>query len=120
MITDLLWAFLIGGAICAAAQLFMDLTPFSFSSAHILVTLVVVGEILGFFGIYPRLIEFAGMGASIPLCGFGNTIAEGVMAEVEADGFMGVLTGGFSAGAAGLCAAMVFGFLAAVVFKPRG
>lgn len=120
MLSDLLIAFLVGGAICAVAQLFMDLTPFSISSSHILVCLVVVGEILGFLGIYPRLIAWAGMGASVPLCGFGNTIAEGVMKEVETDGFMGVLTGGFTAGAAGLCAAMVFGFLTAIFLRPKG
>lgn len=120
MLFDLLWAFLIGGAICAVAQLIMDLTPFSVSSAHVLVSLILIGEILGFFGIYPHLIRFAGMGAAVPLCGFGNTLVEGVIYEVETDGFMGILTGGFIAGAAGLCAAMVFGFLTAIFLKPKG
>ena len=120
MLLDFLWAFLIGGAICALAQLIMDMTPFSVSSAHVLVALILIGEILGFFGIYPRLIAFAGMGAVVPLCGFGNTLVEGVIHEVEIDGFMGVFTGGFIAGAAGLCAAMVFGFLTAIFLKPKG
>ena len=120
MILDFLWAFVVGGAICAVAQLCMDLTPFSVSASHILVSLVTVGEILGFFGIYPQLIRFAGMGAAVPLCGFGNTIVEGVMAEVEADGLMGILTGGFTAAAAGLCAAMVFGFVTALLARPKG
>ena len=120
MLTELLWAFLIGGAICALAQFIMDMTPFSISSAHVLVTVVIVGEILGFFGIYPRLIRLAGMGAAVPLCGFGNSLAEGVISEVETNGFMGILTGGFTAGAAGLCAVIIFGFLAAVILKPKG
>jgi len=120
MWTDFLWAFLVGGLICAAAQLMMDLTPFTVSSAHVLVSLILIGEILGFFGIYQRLILFAGMGAAVPLCGFGNTLVEGVIHEVETDGFMGILTGGFIAGAAGLCAVMVFGFLTAILMKPRG
>ena len=120
MILDLLLAFLVGGAICAVAQLFMDLTPFSVSTSHILVALVVVGELLGFLGIYPALVRFAGMGASVPLCGFGNTIIEGVMKEVETDGFMGILTGGFTAAATGLCSAMLFGFFVALIFKPKG
>lgn len=120
MLMDFVWAFLIGGAICAVAQFIMDITPFSISSAHVLVTVVIVGEILGFLGIYPRLIELAGMGAAVPLCGFGNSLVEGVTREIEADGFMGILTGGFSAGAAGLCAVIVFGFLTAVLLKPKG
>lgn len=120
MIADFIWAFLIGGAICAVAQLCMDLTPFSVSASHVLVSLVVVGEILGFFGIYPHLIRLGGMGAAVPLCGFGNTIVEGVMAEVERDGIAGILTGGFTAAAAGLCAAMVFGFVTALIARPKG
>ena len=116
---QLLWAFLIGGGICALAQLIMDLTPFTVSTAHVLVTVVVVGEILGFFGLYGKL-RFAGMGAAVPLCGFGNTLIEGVLTEIESDGFMGVITGGFTAGAAGLCAAVVFSFLTAIFLKPKG
>ncbi len=117
---QLLWAFLIGGGICALAQLIMDLTPFTVSTAHVLVTVVVVGEILGFFGLYGKLVRFAGMGAAVPLCGFGNTLIEGVLTEIESDGFMGVITGGFTAGAAGLCAAVVFSFLTAIFLKPKG
>lgn len=120
MLLDFFWAFLIGGAICALAQFIMDMTPFSVSSAHVLVTVVIVGEILGFFGIYPRLIEFAGMGAAVPLCGFGNSLVEGVITEIETDGFIGILTGGFIAGAAGLCSVIVLGFLTAVLMKPKG
>lgn len=120
MLYDFLLAFLVGGAICAFAQLIMDLTPFSFSSAHVLVALILIGEILGFLGIYPHLIRIGGMGAAVPLCGFGNTLIEGVLHEVKIDGFMGILTGGFTAGAAGLCAAMIFGFLIAIFLKPKG
>lgn len=117
---NFLWAFLIGGAICALAQIAMDLTPFFISTAHVLVTVVIAGEIAGFFDIYQPLIDFAGMGASVPLCGFGNTMMEGVMVAIEKDGILGILTGAFTAGAAGLCAAIVSGFAIAIFSSPKG
>ncbi len=117
---NLLWAFLIGGVICAIAQIAMDLTPFSISNAHVLVTVVIAGEIIGFFGLYQPLVDFAGMGASVPLCGFGNTMMQGVVTAMEKDGFIGIWTGAFTAGAAGLCAAIVSGFLIAIFLKPKG
>lgn len=117
---NLLWAFLIGGAICAVAQMAMDLTPFFISSAHILVAVVTAGELFSFFGLYQPLTDFAGMGASVPLSGFGNTMMEGVVDALQKDGLMGVLTGAFTAGAAGLSAAIVFGFLTAIFLKPKG
>lgn len=120
MLLSLLWAFLVGGAICALAQIIMDLTPFSVSSAHVLVCVIVIGEILGFFGLYGALVRFAGMGAAVPLCGFGNTVMEGVIESIETDGFMGIFTGGFTAGAAGLCAVIVFGLFFALISKPKG
>ena len=117
---NLLVAFLIGGAICAVAQLAMDLTPFFVSSAHVLVTVVCAGEILSFFDLYQPLTKFAGMGASVPLCGFGNTMMEGVVTAIKDDGLLGILTGAFTAGAAGLAAAIVSGFIIAILLKPRG
>lgn len=117
---NFLWAFLIGGAICAIAQIAIDLTPFFISNAHVLVAVVTAGEIAGFFGIYRPLVDFAGMGASVPLCGFGNTMMEGVVTAFENDGFLGIFTGAFTAGAAGLCAAIVSGFTIAIFLKPKG
>lgn len=116
---ELFWAFVIGGAICSLAQLLMDSTPFFISSAHILVTVLLIGEILGFFGLYQPLIDFAGMGAAVPLCGFGNTLISGVIDDIHTKGFMGILTGGFTAGAAGLATALFFGFITALIAKPR-
>jgi stage V sporulation protein AE len=117
---NLLWAFLVGGLICAIAQVAMEITPFSISTAHVLVTVVTVGEVAGFFGIYRPLIDFAGMGASVPLCGFGNTMMEGVVTAIEKEGLFGILTGAFTAGAAGLCAAVVSGFVIAIFLHPKG
>ena len=111
---------MIGGLICVIAQIAMDATPFFVSSAHVLVTVILVGEVLSFFGLYQPLIDFAGMGAAVPLCGFGNTLVQGVEEAFREDGVLGLLTGGFTAGAAGLGAAVLFGYLVALVFKPKG
>ncbi len=120
MFEGILIAFLIGGAICVVAQLVMDFTPFFISSAHVLVGVILVGELLSFFGLYQPLVDFAGMGASVPLSGFGHTLVKGVFESIQAKGFLGLLTGAFSAGAAGLTAAVVFGYLTALAFKPKG
>ncbi|MGI5874971.1 MAG: SpoVA/SpoVAEb family sporulation membrane protein [Bacillota bacterium] len=117
---DFFWAFVIGGGLCALAQVAMDKTPFFVSSAHILVAVVLFGEVLGFFGLYHHLIRLAGMGAAVPLCGFGNSLIEGVFAAMERDGLLGVLTGGLSAGAAGLGAVIIIGFFSAIFLKPKG
>ena len=118
--TEILWAFLLGGVICGVAQLFMELTPFRVSTAHILVGVVICGELLCFCGWYQPLVEACGMGAMVPLCGFGNTIMSGVLKGMEQEGLLGILTGGFSAGAAGLTMAITAGFFAALFGKPRG
>ena len=117
---DILWAFVIGGAICAVAQVAMDATPFTVSNGHVLVTVLLIGEVLGFFGLYDPFVDFAGMGAAIPISGFGNTLVQGTFEAIAEDGWLGIFTGGFMAGAAGLAAAVVFGFLAALIFKPKG
>lgn len=120
MVTNILIAFLVGGLICLVAQIIMDITPFTISTAHVLVSLVLIGEVLSFLGLYQPLAEFGKMGASVPLCGFGNTLMEGVMEGIKSKGLLGILTGGFTAGAAGLGAAVLFGYIMAVLFKPKG
>ena len=112
-----LFAFLVGGALCVIAQILLDKTKLS--PARILVGYVVAGVFLGAIGVYPLLLDVAGAGAATPLTGFGNLIAEGVRKAVDKDGLLGSLTGGFSAAAAGIAAALCFGFLAALVFKGK-
>ncbi len=115
-----LWAFAIGGLLCLPAQILIDKTKLS--PARILVGYVMAGVILGALGLYEPLIEFAGAGASVPLTGFGNLIAKGIREAVDEKGLLGALTGGMSAAAGGISAALIFGFLAAIFFrsKPKG
>lgn len=110
-------AFLVGGAFCAVGQVLMDYTKLT--PARILVSYVVLGVILGGLGWYQPLVDFAGAGASVPLTGFGSLLAKGVREAVDKDGFMGILTGGLTASAAGITAAIVFGLIIAVIFKPK-
>jgi len=109
-------AFVVGGLFCAVAQLLIDKTKVT--PARIMVLYVIVGVILGALGIYKPLLEWAGCGASVPLTGFGNTLAQGVKQAVTEKGVTGIFTGAFTGGAGGLCAAIVFGYLVALVFKP--
>ena len=111
------WAFIVGGLICAAGQLLIDYTKLT--PARILVGYVVGGVILGALGIYPRLVEFAGAGATVPLSGFGNLLAAGIRRDVTENGLLGILTGGLTSAAGGVTAAMLFGLLAALCFRPR-
>ncbi len=112
-----LMAFVIGGLICAIGQLLIDFTKLT--PARILVGYVVVGVILGAIGLYPKLIDFAGAGASVPLSGFGNLLAKGIRKAVAEHGFLGILTGGLTSAAGGITAAMLFGLLAAICFRPK-
>ena len=114
---DYLKAFVIGGAICMLGQVLIDLTRLT--PARILVCYVVLGVILGGAGVYEKLVEFAGAGATVPLTGFGNTLAKGVREAVQEQGILGVLTGGLKASAAGIAATVFFGFLAALVCSPK-
>ncbi len=110
-------AFVVGGLICVVGQLLMDgtkLTP-----AHVLVAFVTSGAILSAFGIYGPLVEFGGTGATIPLTGFGHNLAKGAIDSVEKVGLLGAFTGGIEANAGGVAAAVVFGYLMAVIFKPK-
>jgi stage V sporulation protein AE len=113
-----LWAFLVGGTICLIGQFLMDvvkLTP-----AHTMSALVVAGAILDGLGLYEPLIDFAGAGATVPLTSFGNALVHGAMAEAEKHGLVGIITGIFEVTSAGISAAIVFGFLASLVFRPKG
>lgn len=114
---DYLKAFAVGGILCAIGQLLIDKTKLT--PARILTAYVVSGVILGAVGLYQPLADWAGAGATVPLTGFGNTLAEGVKKAVEADGLLGVFTGGFTASAAGICAAVFFGIVIALIFKPK-
>ena len=110
-----LWAFLVGGALCVIAQILLDRT--ALSPARSLVGYVVGGVILGAIGLYEPLLEFAGAGASTPLCGFGNLIAKGIRDAVDEKGILGIFTGALTAASAGTAAALCFGFLAALFGK---
>lgn len=109
---EYLWAFVIGGAICAIGQLLIDFTKLT--PARILTSYVVAGVILGAVGLYRPLVEKAGAGAAVPLTGFGNLIAEGVKKAVDEDGALGILTGSLTAGAAGITAALILGLIASL------
>ena len=114
---DYLKAFLLGGALCAIGQILIDKTKLT--PARILVAYVVAGVILSAVGVYQPLADWGGAGATIPLTGFGNTLAKGVKEAVAKDGLLGALTGGLKAAAGGITAAVFFGLLAALIFKPR-
>ncbi len=109
-------AFLVGGAFCAVGQIFIDKTKLT--PARILVGYVVLGVLLSALGLYQPIVDFAGAGATVPLTGFGHLLATGVKEAVAQKGILGALTGGLTASAAGITAAMVFGLLVALLFKP--
>lgn len=117
MFLDYIKAFIIGGALCAVGQILIDKTKLS--PARILTAYVVAGVFLGAVGVYEPFAEWAGAGATIPLTGFGNTLASGVREAVSEKGVLGAFTGGFTSSAAGICAAIVFGYLIAIIFKPH-
>lgn len=110
-------AFWVGGLICVIGQLLIDLTKLT--PARIMVMFVTVGVLLGALGVYGPLVDYAGCGATVPLCGFGWALSEGVREAVQEKGLLGAFTGGFTAGAAGTAAAVFFGYLAALVAKPQ-
>lgn len=115
---DFFWAFVIGGAICVVGQLMMDilkLTP-----AHVTTSFVVIGALLDAFGIYDNLIKFAGAGATVPITSFGHSLLHGAMAAADEHGFIGIAMGIFELTSAGISSAILFGFLVAVIFEPKG
>jgi len=113
----ILKAFIVGGLICIIGQILIDKTKLT--PARILVAFVTTGVILGGLGWYQKLIDFAGCGATVPLTGFGNLLAKGVISEVEDSGFIGVFIGGIKSTAAGISSAIFFGYIASLVSKPK-
>ena len=112
-----LWAFLVGGALCVIGQLLIDYTKLT--PARILVGYVVAGVVISAFGWYQPIIDFAGAGATVPLTGFGHTLAQGVKQAVAEKGVIGIFTGGITGAAGGITAAIFFSLIAAVIFKPK-
>ncbi|MCD8128127.1 MAG: stage V sporulation protein AE [Oscillospiraceae bacterium] len=117
MILPYIRCFLVGGGLCLIGQILIDKT--ALTPARILTTYVVAGVALGALGVYQPLLDWAGAGAAVPLTGFGSALAKGVREAVAGSGWLGVFTGGFSASAAGICAALVFGYLCALFFRAR-
>ncbi|MDR7000776.1 stage V sporulation protein AE [Neobacillus niacini] len=118
MIAMFFWAFVVGGIICVIGQLLFDvakLTP-----GHTLSLLVCIGAVLDGFGLYEPLVDFAGAGATIPITSFGNSLVHGALQEAEAHGIVGVLTGMFEVTSSGISAAIIFGFIGALIFRPKG
>ena len=114
---DYIYAFLVGGILCAIGQVLIDKTKLT--PARILVSYVVIGVFLGAVGVYKPLVDFAGAGATVPLTGFGYTLSKGVKEAVAQDGFIGIFTGGLKATAGGITAAIVAGLLASFLFRPK-
>lgn len=111
-------SFVVGGIICVICQIFID--TFKKNNAYLLVSLVVLGAILGYLGIYDKIIEIGYSGATIPLLGFGHSLAEGAVEEAASKGLIGALSGGVIKTAPGVAAALLFGYIVAVVFNPKG
>ncbi len=112
------WAFVIGGLICVIGQLLLDvakLTP-----AHTVTILVVAGAILSGLELYQPLIDFAGAGASVPITSFGNSLVQGALSEAKVSGLVGIVTGIFEITSAGISSAIIFSFIASLIFKPKG
>lgn len=114
---DYINAFWVGGLICALVQILLDRTKLM--PGRVMVLLVVTGSILGFLGIFEPIQKFAGAGVSVPLLGFGNTLWKGVKEAVKEQGFIGIFMGGLKASAIGICAALVFGYMASWIFEPK-
>lgn len=114
---DYINAFWVGGLICALVQILLDRTKLM--PGRVMVMLVCTGSLLGFLGIYEPFLEFAGAGASVPLLGFGNTLFQGIKKAVQTDGFIGIFKGGFTSSAVGISAALIFSYLASLIFQPK-
>lgn len=114
---DFVNAFLVGGILCLIGQILIDKTKLT--PARILVSFVVIGVFLSAIGVYKPLVDFAGAGATVPLTGFGHTLAKGVKEAVSKDGFLGIFTGGFKSAAGGIAAAITAGLLASLIFRPK-
>lgn len=110
-------AFVVGGILCSLVQILMEKTKML--PGRIMVLLVCTGAVLGFLGVYQPFADFAGAGATVPLLGFGNTLWKGMQKAIDQDGFLGIFRGGFTASAAGISAALIFGYLASLIFQPK-
>lgn len=110
-------AFIVGGLICVVGQILMDTT--NLTPGRILVMFVTLGAILGAFGVYEKVVDFAGAGATVPLPGFGNSLAKSALKEVDEVGLLGAFTGGIKGTAAGITASIFWGYLAALIFNPK-
>jgi stage V sporulation protein AE len=115
---DYLWAFTVGGGICVVGQLLFDIAKLS--PAHVMSLFVVIGAALDGFSLYDKLIEFAGAGATVPITSFGHSLLHGAMEQASNHGFFGIAIGIFQLTSAGIASAILFGFLVAVFFKPKG
>lgn len=118
MFMDFVWAFVIGGLICVLGQILFDV--FRLTPAHTMSLLVVLGAVAGGLGLYEPFIKFAGAGATVPITSFGNSLVQGALQELKANGLVGVITGIFEVTSAGISAAIIFSFFAALLFKPKG
>lgn len=114
---EIIKAFAVGGIICALVQILLDRTKLM--PGRVMVLLVVSGTVLGCLGLYEPFAEWAGAGAGVPLLGFGNTLWKGVAKSMGEDGFLGIFKGGLTASSAGIAGALIFGYLGALVFKPK-
>lgn len=114
---DYIKAFLVGGIICALVQILLEKTKLM--PGRVMVMLVVSGSVLGFFGVYEPFAEWAGAGATVPLLGFGNLLWKGISKAISEDGVLGIFKGGFTASAVGISGALIFGYLASLIFKPK-
>lgn len=118
MISSFVVAFIVGGLICVVGQLLFDIAKLT--PGHTLSLMVVIGSILDGFGLYEPLIDFAGAGATVPITSFGNSLVHGALQEAEKHGIIGVLTGMFEVTSSGISAAILFGFIGALIFRPKG
>lgn len=118
MLLSFFWAFVVGGLICVLGQIMFDV--FKLTPAHTLSTLVVAGAVMDGLGLYEPFIAFAGAGATVPITSFGNALVHGALEEAQKHGLVGVLTGMFEVTSSGISAAIVFGFIGALLFKPKG
>ncbi|CDQ19439.1 stage V sporulation protein AE [Halobacillus karajensis] len=113
-----LWAFLVGGGICVIGQILLDV--FKLTPAHVMSSFVVAGAVLDAFDLYDNLIRFAGGGATVPITSFGHSLLHGAMEQADEHGVIGVAIGIFELTSAGIASAILFGFIVAVIFKPKG
>ena len=117
MLLTYIKVFILGGIICLIAQIMMDY--FKMQTPYVMVTYVSLGAVLTFLGLYEPIVKFGEAGATVPIIGFGYSLAKGVIKGIESDGFLGIFTGGITATAGGVAAAIFFGYIISVIFNPK-